>query len=302
MLRARMAGQVWTKGTRVCNGHRGGRELLLCPLTPPRAPPTVALMASTWSLATCEQVRGRAWRGSMRNPGSCHPGWVQCVHRSGRVCPPSDLVLPPGPTSSVRGSHRAPFCPRCSAACATGTWKTDSSPGSSVTGTTHGTGVRPVQPPFWPCLACDMRKLLGQGSNLRHSGDTRSLTQCAVRGLRVWISGQGATSRGRPLSSRSSAHGGPRACMWRARARDRRTPACCHSQSRVPRNLSRLSASLREVIVPRPRVQAATHGRAAHVGMKQRVRGLCLSRVLLRLVDDFLLVTPHLTRAKAFLR
>lgn len=30
--------------------------------------------------------------------------------------------------------------------------------------------------------------------------------------------------------------------------------------------------------------------------------GLSVPRVLLRLVDDFLLVTPHLTRARDFLR
>ncbi|XP_057565964.1 telomerase reverse transcriptase isoform X6 [Hippopotamus amphibius kiboko] len=49
-------------------------------------------------------------------------------------------------------------------------------------------------------------------------------------------------------------------------------------------------------------------GRMWRVGVEQPVegrpssRGLSVSRVLLRLVDDFLLVTPHLTQAKAFLR
>ena len=49
-------------------------------------------------------------------------------------------------------------------------------------------------------------------------------------------------------------------------------------------------------------------GRTLLVGVKQCIQGLpsswgqSVSRVLLRLVDDFLLVTPHLTRARAFLR
>lgn len=81
--------------------------------------------------SACLRVRGMHGRPA-----------VACCH------PPLPTSHPPGPTCSVRGSPRAPSCPLCSAACATGTWRAGCFPGSSRT----GTGPLCVCVCVWSCL------------------------------------------------------------------------------------------------------------------------------------------------------